>query len=108
MEASMEYHNKHMTGDIEFCARLDISDLEYQQNPGLFEERAKRHLTQMLAQKIIHEKMRIANQPENRLHRASIDLYVASPEVFWKTVHEEAMRIVAMYPIMKPSSEHRK
>lgn len=80
---------------IRIGAKYCTSRLEYEHDPERWEVFAEKYLREKIADSLQYEmgeKLESDNIVEKR-----IDLYVASPEVFWKTVRQEAEKIAEVF-----------
>lgn len=78
--------------DIRIAANFCTSRIEYDDNPERWEVFAEESLRTKIAhilQRDRSETIKIGDMVEKRL-----ELYVATPDVFWKIVREEAEKIV--------------
>ena len=77
--------------DIHIGAMVRISKREYEDDPKLWDSRIETRLIDKVAARLTRD--RCETITTNNMIEKSVDLYVASPEVFWKIVEEEARRI---------------
>jgi hypothetical protein len=89
--------------DIRLYAYESTSILEYGDNPGKWELRAEDKLTDRIAFLLQRDKAETI-KTEDRYEKR-VDLYVATPDVFWKIINEEAERIAMRFIGRKKSSE---
>ena len=81
--------------DIRIGAVICTSNYEYLQNPDAWERKADECLAKELSYMLARERSDKVIT-EGRVEKR-IDLYVASPDVFWKIVRDEAERIAIQF-----------
>ena len=83
------------TEDIRICASFCASKREYMEDPGRWDAYAEDHLMKHIAFLLQKEHSELI-MTEDRAERR-IDLYAASPELFWKIVNQEAEKIAMRF-----------
>ena len=83
--------------DIRFSARYTVSAEAFMQNKSMTKDIADDYLRRSLADKIVYEKSKRTDFPDAHYYELGIDLYVATPEEFWRIVHAEAEKIAYLY-----------
>lgn len=86
--------------DIRFGALVCTSKFQYNENPDRWEHIANEELCDEVAHGIIHYRAKTEFY-DDRVEKR-IDLYIATPDMFWKIVKEEAEKIAFRFrPISK-------
>jgi len=78
--------------DIHLTASIRTSKLEYTYNPDRWNNLVDNKLRLNIADEIMHCKLKII-EIEDMIEKR-LDVYVATPDVFWQIVREEAEKIV--------------
>ena len=79
--------------DIRVSARYTVSSEEFIKDKSMVKDFADNYLRQTLADRIVYEKSKRTDFPDAHYYELALDLYVATPEEFWRIVHEEAEKI---------------
>ena len=81
--------------DIRVYAYECTSIEEYEENPARWEYIAEENLTRNIAFTIQRERAETIKTKDR--YEKRVDLYVATPDVFWKIVNKEAERIAIRF-----------
>jgi hypothetical protein len=83
--------------DFHIAVTIRTSKSEYLSNPERWDSYAEDNLRDKIAQQLVVKKS-VKREYEDMVERV-LDVYVASPDVFWKLIRQEAERIALSYGI---------
>ena len=91
----MSIDNSKNPSDIRFGAIVCTSRCEYNSNPYRWKHYAEHRIREEMAHYIMEEKSEMEIEKERVEMR--LDLYVATPDVFWKIVNKEAEKLAMRF-----------
>lgn len=81
----------NITETIRFEARVTVSRIRYDKNPGYIHAHAEEDVRRYLTEYLLKQKSEVIKTPD--MMEIRLALYVATPAEFWKIVRQEAERI---------------
>jgi len=81
--------------DIRLSAYVCSSIKEYEEYPERWENMAEEELTNKIALSLARDRAETVKTSD--MYEKRVDLYVATPDIFWKIVNEEAEKIAMKY-----------